>query len=99
MGKGKGNNKGRRSSDCNPEVCGMSSKMDGIFERFTENQNRMAISIQKLTDNSVFVEKLDQKLDRVEAKVDKNSQVVWKMVGIATACAIIAPYILKHLQF
>lgn len=95
---------GRRREDCNPEVCGVERRIEGVMERFTlvsekltENQTNMRISIQKLTDNAEFVNKLDQKVDRVEAKVDRNSQLVWKIVGAGMMVAFLVPLALQYL--
>ena len=89
---------------CDPRYCGLDEKLEKFMDRIseviiklTDGQVKSDLSIQKLIDQGKFVEKLDSKIDRVEAKVDKNSQMVWKMVGIGMATAIVVPVILAKM--
>ena len=72
-------------------------RIEGIVKTLSDNQQTIGLSIQKLTDQFEFVEKLDTKIDRVECKVDRNSHMVWKMVGIGMALAIAGPAMIAWL--
>jgi len=94
--------KQKKVRDCSPAECGMEIKVDGFIskitqaiEKLTDNQHSLSLSIQKLTDQGEFVNKLDQKIDRVEAKVDKNSQMVWKMAGVGMAAVVMIPLLFQ----
>lgn len=87
---------------CSPFDCGMEDKVNNIMERFTrvsekltDNQIEMRLSIQKLSDNIDSMKSLSAKQDKLEEKVDKNSQMVWKMAGGMSLLALAVPVLLN----
>ena len=92
----------KKKTRCDPVKCGMEEKLQRVMDKFTtiaeklaEGQQDIRITLQRLTDNMEFVEKLDEKVDRVECKVDKNGAMVWKMVGTGGALLILIPLALE----
>lgn len=96
----------RRATDCSPSLCGMQEKVDGalevfksIAEKLTENQTQLRISVAKLTESVEGIHRLDDRVDKLEDIVRKNSALMYKIVGIGMAGAILLPSLLKHVTF
>ena len=66
-----------------------------IAERLTEGQITMQINLAKLTESVAGIKRLDNDLSKLENKVDKNSEMLWKVVGAAMAVAVIIPLVIE----
>ena len=73
------------------------SRFSSIAEKLADNQVEMRMSIQQLSDNFKLIEKMDRKIEDVENKVDKNSQMVYKLVGGVVVLSVLAPFLLGKL--
>ena len=89
---------------CDPRDCGIEETVEKVFNKFSEvteklveNQGIMQVQIQRLTDNIEVIGKVEKRMDKIEEKVDRNSVMVWKMVGIGMAGAIAGPLLLSKL--
>jgi len=85
---------------CDPRTCGIEVTVKEVFREFkdiagklTENQTSMQLQIQKLSDNIEVIGKVEKRMDKIEEKVDKNSMMMYKVVGIGMAFAAATPFL------
>ncbi len=104
MWKRKGDQK-RRHGDkldegapCERSDCPIKSDVDNVLndftrlaEKLTNGQVQMQLNLAKLTEAIGGIKRIDGDVNRLEDKVDKNSQMLWKVVGIFSACATVIP--------
>ena len=95
---GKKKKKRKEIVECDTGKCVVMSKVEqfmtsitDVVDKVADNQQTINLSIQKLTDQFEFVEKIDCKVDKLEERVNNNSKVVWKMVGGGVALMIMIP--------
>ena len=95
----------RRAADvpCDPSNCSATAYIEkvlgdftGIAEKLTEGQVQMQINLAKLTEAMGGIKRLDGDLTKLEDKVDKNSQVLWKVVGVGMALAMVIPLVIQN---
>jgi len=97
--------KGKKVTRCDPRDCGIEDtvkevfgKFVGIAEKLTDNQAVMQLQIQKLTDNIEVIGKVEKRIEKVEDKLSDNTKLIYKIMGVGLAAAIILPVLLGRLM-
>ena len=92
--------KQKKTVGCDPRICGIEVTVKEVFREFkeiagklTENQTSMQLQIQKLSDNIGVIGKVEKRMEKIEDKVDKNSMMMYKVVGVAMAFAAATPFL------
>jgi len=88
--------------DCNPSSCGVQPYLEKVLgdfssvaEKIAENQVALQVNMAKLTEAVGGIKRVDADLSKLEDKVDKNSVILYKVVGIGMAIAAIAPIVVS----
>ena len=66
----------------------------GIANKLSEGQMQMQVSIARLGENIKGIKGISDDLSKLEDKVDKNSQMLWKVVGGVSVVALVAPILI-----
>ncbi len=88
------------------EVCGSHQYIERTLEDFKTIAGEMAksqvavqVSIAKLTESVEGLWRIDQRVDKIEGKVEENSKMMYKMVGIGMCVAAVVPVVLRKLLY
>ena len=94
----------RRSTDtpCDATNCTAHAQVEqvlgdftSIAEKLSDGQLQMQLSIARLGENIKGIKSISEDLGKLEDKVDKNSQLLWKVVGGVSVVALVAPVIIS----
>ena len=94
--------KKKRYMQCDPTQCEeyveqALGDFKEIANKIAENQVSIQVNIAKLTESLEGIKRLNERVEKVEDKVDSNSALMYKMVGIGMAGAAILPLVVQKM--
>ena len=102
MGKKGKKDRWKHLVECDPSMCDAHAHVERalddfkmIADKIADNQVSLQINLAKLTESMEGVKRLGERVEKVEGKVDENSKLMYKMVGIGMAGAVVVPIVLQ----